>query len=322
MSELPGWLRPNSNLLPPLYKKIWATVQEDSSGQNIFKDELLVDTNKVFPLLLTSQLSTEILGFIWNLANQKYAGQLTEQELYVTLALIALAQTSYSFDSLNVLNSLRDPLCPNLNCTLLDDDFLRKGQSSHTTSNALDDQGDEFTEFQSAPAPNTTIGSRLANHNLGIKKINNQTKVTNCNKINNDKIAELFPKCNPRSNSKTIFLKDTAIRNNNDEQNLMCLNLLEDKYSALRELEKSVESSASDDFGDFVSANPSQCNSNVRDITDTLSTLSLEKNHHQKVLPRNSSEQSLDLNSFLPYPQDEEQYVDNIHQVMCQIIQL
>lgn len=118
--QLPGWLWPNSNILPQFYKQVWEAVRDDKSfSRNSLQRELLVDTNKIFPLLLTSQLPTDILGYIWSLANKKYAGQLTEQELYIVLALVALAQASYPFDSLQVLHFIRIPPIPVLNVTLL-----------------------------------------------------------------------------------------------------------------------------------------------------------------------------------------------------------
>jgi hypothetical protein len=52
----------------------------------------MVDTGKIFPLLLTSGLSTDVLGYIWGLVNRCVAGKLTENELYAVLALVALAQ--------------------------------------------------------------------------------------------------------------------------------------------------------------------------------------------------------------------------------------
>jgi len=299
--------------------------------------ELLVDTNKVFPLLLTSQLPTEVLGHIWNLANQKYAGQLTEQELYVMLALVAAAQTSYTFNNLDILHLLPFPPTPYLNIECLinlqpvnaqtnvpklqhhDNEesdtgvletkhvFDVKGKSrarahanasldanvsfsnnileksfcfdiktqivsSSAASNSFnnlfkdakqiprvqnevlpasfDESSDEFTEFQSAPIPSVSaipiwdskqgsaIGSRLANHNLGVKKtldkvkkttagtktlhVNTQGRMsmaTNLSYQSKDQSAiesssELFPKCAIKNHSKTVILKDTAIRNN------------------------------------------------------------------------------------------------------------
>ena len=330
MSQLPGWLWPNSNVLSPLYKRIWEAVQEDRSKPGAMHGEVLVDTNKIFPLLLTSQLPTEVLGYIWSLANQKYAGQLTEQELYIVLALVALAQASYPFNSLEVLYYIRIPPTPNLNLTVLDTITLKNetkvhvspfespslssamsnkkhgnsvrptnkisnissnmdalsynhnhsdmrevkfssGHSPSYNSNSVyvdgrqnsytqsdvrhqsssysTDSNDDFSDFQSAPITNfsnipniwdskqgSAIGSRLANHNLGVKKLNDKVKKTGTSKSNNnnqtrntvtsnaashnreiqpnERLPELFPKCTVKSQAKTVILKDTVIRNN------------------------------------------------------------------------------------------------------------
>jgi len=51
-----------------------------------------VDTGRVRPILLRSQLSTETLGRFWSAANKTAPGKLNQRELYILLALIALAQ--------------------------------------------------------------------------------------------------------------------------------------------------------------------------------------------------------------------------------------
>jgi hypothetical protein len=83
--NLPAWLLPSSHLLPQFYRQVWKLVEQEKG---------LADTARIFPLLLTSGLPTDVLGFIWGLANHKVAGQLTEQEVYIVLALVALAQVS------------------------------------------------------------------------------------------------------------------------------------------------------------------------------------------------------------------------------------
>lgn len=320
MSNLPSWLWPNSSSLPTLYKKIWEFVQEGCSRRSdAMHNEMLVDTNKIFPLLLTSQLPTEVLGFIWSLANQKYAGQLTEQELYIILALVALAQTSCSFDSLEVLQFIHTPPIPSLNLSFINvinnepkvhelssdlnlSSNNRKHESLFQPTNKLDDlspntnkgfnnynnlkvkdikfssdqqsfydlnevsfhpqtlsdhpetkhpssytadSADEFSDFQSAPITNTgvlniwdskqgsAIGSRLANHNLGVKKSSDKTKKSVSTKNNNSTLSAVtnnfsfankdgqfneqssdhFLKCSLKNQTKTVILKDTAIRN-------------------------------------------------------------------------------------------------------------
>ncbi|XP_034182786.1 uncharacterized protein LOC117605495 [Osmia lignaria lignaria] len=449
LNQLPTWLWTNSTTLPPIYKMVWEAVREDKVRSNGMQTELLVDTNKVFPLLLTSQLPTEVLGHIWNLANQKYAGQLTEQELYIVLALVAAAQASYTFNSLDILHLLPFPPTPYLNIECLmnlqpmtqlnsatkfqtlndntevgfiDSDgkysseiknkaklhqhgiissdlnvqmintvpgkvscFDNKSYASSTaiwdsnnvskdgkqiSSSHLDskystatDPCDDFSDFQSAPIPNTpnipiwdtkqgsAIGSRLANHNLGVKKPLEKSKKNNINtksahgtvqsritppslhtvSQNKDQpplecLTELFPKCTIKNQSKTVILKDTVIRNNdppkdhservrdhtnteviylsNDKdvankleciekvparileishQDLMSLQLVEDKYSALRALvpetnvttepdgNASCNNQSLDEFGEFVSAEQPATNTSARNALDTNS---------------------------------------------------
>lgn len=337
LNQLPSWLWSNSTTLPPVYKMVWEAVREDRIRSSSMQTEVLVDTNKVFPLLLTSQLPTEVLGHIWNLANQKYAGQLTEQELYIVLALVAAAQTSYTFNSLDILHLLPFPPTPYLNieCLMnlqpsaqanvlklqyygneefnisnvgveekynpdtkgktknrthvntvsdanisLSNNALGKSSSSDVkiqapgsagnnfnnlfkdvkqmpriqvnipSASSFDESCDEFTEFQSAPIPSAStisiwdskqgsaIGSRLANHNLGVKKTIDKIKknttgtktlpinVQICTSVSANlpyqskdqpviqSTSDLFPKCGVKSQSKTVILKDTVIRNN------------------------------------------------------------------------------------------------------------
>ncbi|XP_054008949.1 synergin gamma-like [Hylaeus anthracinus] len=454
LNQLPTWLWTNSTTLPPIYKMVWESVREDKVRSNGMQTELLVDTNKVFPLLLTSQLPTEVLGHIWNLANQKYAGQLTEQELYIVLALVAAAQASYTFNSLDILHLLPFPPTPYLNIECLmnlqpvthtnsaakfqslnentEVNFLGpdgrypsevKGKAklhqhgiissdlnmqmtnnvpgkvscldnkSHASSTAVwdlnnvfkdakhinrsqmdskhaptTDSCDDFSEFQSAPIPNTpsvpiwdtkqgsAIGSRLANHNLGVKKPVEKSKKNNVNAKSVHgaiqlRVAsaplnatpqskdqptldspEMFPKCTIKNQSKTVILKDTVIRNNdppkdqnevkgrmnteimnltNDkdvsnklewsekvsmgtvqptQQDLMNLQLVEDKYSALRalvqetdpstepDLNASSNNQSTDEFGEFVSAEQPAISTPASNILNTVVDLEFKSN--------------------------------------------
>lgn len=132
-------------------------------------------------------------------------------------------------------------------------------------SSSSTDSGDEFSEFQSAPVPvvanktildikhGSAIGSRLANHNLGSKKILEKTKKSNTIKSSNTQAnyccpstrEELFSKCTVKGQTKmTVILKDTVIRNNettsvsNDTVTTQCEPEFKDY----------------DEFGNFVSA--------------------------------------------------------------------
>lgn len=123
-------------------------------------------------------------------------------------------------------------------------------QTDIPSISSFDESCDEFTEFQSAPIPSVSampiwdskqgsaIGSRLANHNLGVKKTVDKVKKTTVGtktghvntqirtpapaslpyQSKDQSIAEstsnMFPRCGMKNQSKTVILKDTVIRNN------------------------------------------------------------------------------------------------------------
>lgn len=73
----------NSTDLPGVYKEITDKTMEGSD---------VIDTNRLFPILMASDLSRDQLGQIWNRANRNVPGQLNALELRIVLGLVALAQ--------------------------------------------------------------------------------------------------------------------------------------------------------------------------------------------------------------------------------------
>lgn len=67
-----------------MYKKIQSVITSNNSHAP--------DTSLLFPILISSGLSRELLGQIWELVNESASGQLTIEEMYAALALIAVAQ--------------------------------------------------------------------------------------------------------------------------------------------------------------------------------------------------------------------------------------
>jgi hypothetical protein len=110
-SALPYWLQPDSiDLLPAVYRHVWELSR--SVGPD---GRELVDTGKIFAVLVTSGLPRDSLGYIWNLANTGIPGVLNRGELNVMLALVALAQTGWrDFSSSAVLAMVQQPPVPNL----------------------------------------------------------------------------------------------------------------------------------------------------------------------------------------------------------------
>ena len=84
-SSLPVWCSESASL-PAVYKKIlYLSLAFDGS----------IDTNKLYKLLLSSNVSKERLRDIWEIANKRTPGVLVEQELYLVLGLVALTQVCF-----------------------------------------------------------------------------------------------------------------------------------------------------------------------------------------------------------------------------------
>lgn len=85
--NLPKWMIPKSGFVHPLYEQIWQYVKSD-------KRDRTCDTNLVSQLLMTSGLPIDVLGGLWSMANVGVEGSLSQQELYIILALITLVQVN------------------------------------------------------------------------------------------------------------------------------------------------------------------------------------------------------------------------------------
>ncbi|XP_035223633.1 synergin gamma-like isoform X2 [Stegodyphus dumicola] len=99
-SRFPNWC--TKEIVPELYKKIEACVTANGLHAP--------DTNLLFPILMSSGLSREVLGHIWELVSGSAIGHLTTEEMYAALALIAVAQAGHPINSIDILHQL--PTCP------------------------------------------------------------------------------------------------------------------------------------------------------------------------------------------------------------------
>lgn len=94
---LPKWLKLENGLVPKVYEQIWQAVKLTPANQ-------YCDTKIITQLFTTSGLALEKLGYLWSITNVASPGFLTQQELYVMLALIALVQVMifiYNFFHVN-----------------------------------------------------------------------------------------------------------------------------------------------------------------------------------------------------------------------------
>uniref|UniRef100_A0A915Q3Z9 EH domain-containing protein n=1 Tax=Setaria digitata TaxID=48799 RepID=A0A915Q3Z9_9BILA len=98
-----GFTMQNGGIVPPsllqesrvprFYKEAIAKCGASSQSQ-------LPNTALVYNLMITSCLPRAILGNIWSLVNRTIPGQLTRQEFFSCLALIALIQVRFSLVSM------------------------------------------------------------------------------------------------------------------------------------------------------------------------------------------------------------------------------
>ncbi|XP_022243096.1 synergin gamma-like [Limulus polyphemus] len=100
--RFPPWC--SKNKVPSLYHQVQKIVTGDGNHP--------IDTQCLYPILLSSGLQRGLLGLIWELISQTTPGQLVEEELYMGLALVALAQAGYKFNSIEILYQLHQPPVP------------------------------------------------------------------------------------------------------------------------------------------------------------------------------------------------------------------
>ena len=81
--SLPDWTKNTSNL-PAVYTQVHRMCSSPSND--------VISTSQLYPVLLSSDLPRDKLGYIWSKCNKAIPGELNEQELYLILGMVALAQ--------------------------------------------------------------------------------------------------------------------------------------------------------------------------------------------------------------------------------------
>ncbi|CAH1800368.1 unnamed protein product, partial [Owenia fusiformis] len=98
----PKWLIEGT--VPIVYEHVYEASLKDDK----------IDTGLVYPILLRSGLPREALGHIWALANKETPGQLNKQELFMIIALIAVAQNNINVTTVDILARCPQAPVPNL----------------------------------------------------------------------------------------------------------------------------------------------------------------------------------------------------------------
>lgn len=77
-----------SNEIPAIYQHVWNAAKPENSPGDI------CDRDKLYQVLLLSNLPSHVLAQLWAFVNRTIPGQLTKQELFLMLALIGLIQSN------------------------------------------------------------------------------------------------------------------------------------------------------------------------------------------------------------------------------------
>lgn len=89
---LPKWMT-GDVAVPDVYNQVLEAVIPDGA----------IDTNLLYPILLRSGLTREVLGQIWQMCNKTTPGQLIREELFCILALISIAQVCSLHNSVGIV---------------------------------------------------------------------------------------------------------------------------------------------------------------------------------------------------------------------------
>uniref|UniRef100_A0A8D8XPC4 Synergin gamma n=1 Tax=Cacopsylla melanoneura TaxID=428564 RepID=A0A8D8XPC4_9HEMI len=111
-NSYPPWLTPGSSKFPPLYSEVWKAVECPANPG-------FCNTPILSQILMSSGVTTQTLGYIWGLVNKKYIGVLTEEELYFTLALIAVSQNGTVVRNLDILKEVQEAMNPRLDLNII-----------------------------------------------------------------------------------------------------------------------------------------------------------------------------------------------------------
>lgn len=168
--SLPEWCV-HATDLPGVYKEIAEKTSDGSDG---------IDTSRLFPILVASDLPRDQLGQIWNRANRAVPGQLNELELRIVLGLVALAQAGMKTERLTLekLSSCKAAPIPTIPESALQtkgrgwsftepsqegpqSSGMIEGSTSHiryssTSSDHSIDPNDKYSVFRAVDNPETT----------------------------------------------------------------------------------------------------------------------------------------------------------------------
>ena len=93
--SLPEWTK-NTAMLPAVYAQIHKMCSSSDA----------ISTSQLYPILLSSDLPRDKLGYIWSKCNKAIPGELNEKELYLILGMVALAQVKFCHFATRIMGDL------------------------------------------------------------------------------------------------------------------------------------------------------------------------------------------------------------------------
>ena len=145
-----------TNEIPAIYQQVWnAAKPENSSGD-------ICDRDKLYQVLLLSNLPSHVLAQLWAFVNRTIPGQLTKQELFLMLALIGLIQgnSPQPVDELYKVTSIPLPQFPKLPHSEDNNPFRGNTQVKASSTSAISSHeitltepsntDEDFADFKSA----------------------------------------------------------------------------------------------------------------------------------------------------------------------------
>lgn len=148
--------------VPRFYKEAIAKCGASSSSQ-------LPNTALVYNLMVTSRLPRTVLGNIWSMVNRTLPGQLTRQEFFSCLALIALTQKGQPLSALSTMSSL--PI-PHLQACAPFTQYLPSPANLHQRGNS----SQTVNNLPKATPLSSSAVSLLSDINFSVPVVSNSTK--------------------------------------------------------------------------------------------------------------------------------------------------
>lgn len=273
--------------IPNIYPKIWNLVKADNSLE-------FCDRDKLYQVLLLSQLASNVLAQLWSFVNRTLPGQLTKNELFVMLALVALIQSN-SIDPQKELYSTTAIPIPFFTSLSEQEPFFKNGQTLSTAQNIVNitessnsektlknDKIDvlpieeDFADFKCADL-NIPVQDNTSLFNDTTSVDSNQIDTINLTPNKQSKDDDILSISNICDNLQDCSLFADKPKKDNSTTDIFmpicspqeCEPSEDDKYSSLRKL--SINCLDGDEFGDFYShSTENKCDKSINQVTNSL----------------------------------------------------